>query len=197
MNRTCATIAKEDDKKRERVCGRVDKTKDPTNPLRVEHYCPKTCNNCTTKTPTPKPTDPPTNLASVEPSAASLFVPSVGPSIVPSKVYSNVPTVIVNEGNVVKSRSLIGAMAALALVLSGGFMLQCMRKRDVFDDDSIINDEGTYKHSDDEISTDKNYDDDDDVENMNSTTFSALGVPCFNWDGCNNGHQMRDVEVTE
>ena len=80
-NRTCATIAKEEDKEKAKVCGRVDTTKNPTNPLRVEHYCPKTCNSCTEELPSKNHNSNNSSSRSKSSSRGNVTMEEVPPSI--------------------------------------------------------------------------------------------------------------------
>jgi hypothetical protein len=70
-------------------------------------------------------------------------------------------------------------MAVLALILGGGFALQFMRKNKVDDDDE------------------EDFEDDLEIESPpvadenNVTNRPALGVPCINWGGLDNGHRMK------
>ncbi|MGK3759444.1 MAG: hypothetical protein ACI8RD_011761 [Bacillariaceae sp.] len=69
-------------------------------------------------------------------------------------------------------------MAVLALVVSGGFMFQCMKKND--------------KEELDEVDEEIEFDSDIDSPPSSSHIYPpAFGTPSHNWDGCDNGHRMR------
>jgi hypothetical protein len=121
--------------------------------------------------------------------------------MIPSDNPSSSPTIVINQGAAVTSRSLIGAMAFLALIVGGGFMLQCMKKNN--DNDDFDDDEEDDDDDDDDEFVDLemidytptgnvgtvNYD-----ENNSNIYRPAFGVPCFNWDGSDNGLKMREEE---
>jgi hypothetical protein len=128
----------------------------------------------------------------------------------PSGIPSPNPTIVIDQGAAVTSRSLIGAMAVLALIVAGGFMMQCKKKN--YDNDEFDDDDNEKV----EVEDDDDDDDDDDelvdlemmidftptdnVDTVNKDGNSsaiyrpAFGVPCFNWDGCDNGIKMREEE---
>ena len=89
------TITAEDEKEKEKVCGKVNKTKGQDSPLRVKHYCPKACSNCTEGPSAAPPTDLPTSSPTLSPIAAPITKtpePSRKPTNSPSNPPSNKPT---------------------------------------------------------------------------------------------------------
>ena len=101
-------------------------------------------------------------------------------------------------------------MAVLALIVAGGFMMQCKKKN--YDNDEFDDDDDDDIEEEEEDDDDNNDDELVDMEMMidftptdnadtvnndenNSNIFRPeFGVPCFNWDGCDNGLKMREEE---
>ena len=102
-------------------------------------------------------------------------------------------------------------MAVLALIVAGGFMMQCKKKNydnDEFDDDDDDDIEEEEEEEDDDNNDDglvdmemmidftptDNVDTVHNDENNSNIYRPEFGVPCFNWDGCDNGLKMREEE---
>ena len=82
-------------------------------------------------------------------------------------------------------------MAVLALLVGGGFMLQCVRKNEIEE----IGGEG----EEEEVDFDFDLEMDpapifaavNGGNSNNSSYIPAFGVPCFNWGGLDKGHRLK------
>merc|ERR1712238_146665 len=104
-----------------------------------------------------------------------------------------------------------GAMALFALILAAVGSIQCIRKKEK-DDDDDDDDEDEDEYEEGEIRFDLETNDSSHSSTWSDSIYTvdsfandehnavyrpAFGVPCFNWNGQNNGLKMREDEIIE